>query len=67
MPFPPTRFTHLLDLALHVRSHRGVDGSFDFLIARPVWGLLTGQVLVLMYQSGVMRTRSRSKAVVRVL
>jgi hypothetical protein len=32
---------------LHIRSRRGVDGPLGFLVALPVWWLLTGLVLVL--------------------
>lgn len=34
-------------LSLHIRSRRGVDGPLGFLVALPVWWLLTGLVLVL--------------------
>lgn len=34
-------------LSLHNRSRRGVDGPLGFLVALPVWWLLTGLILVL--------------------
>jgi hypothetical protein len=34
-------------LSLHIRSRRGVDGPLGFLVALPVWWLLTGLVIVL--------------------
>jgi hypothetical protein len=34
-------------LLLHIRSRRGVDGPLGFLVALPVWWLLSGLILVL--------------------